>query len=814
MRFQVIRKTLFAGTALGLAAPGGIALAQSEANANSDVEQAVRTLDSVTVTARRRDESSQDIPVVVSAYGKEQLEALNSNSLEDIAELIPGLTVDAGGGAEGSITLRGVTTGGLNSSSDQAISVNIDGVQLSKVSALRTGQYDLDQLEVLKGPQALFFGKNSPGGILSVKTSDPTAALMTQVRAGYEFEAEEKFGELTVSGPLGDTLGGRLFLRASDQSGPYDNLAPGVADANARQFSEIFGRATLRWEPSARFEARFKLAYGETSGGAVGTEQRFGCAAGTGFSGPLEDCEFDRDIIKGDPNPALANLSPLFRSEPEGDSSLLLTSLEMNWQITDALTLTSLTGLYDVEDFNYQNVLPTLQPLFVAGSQEEESSFSQEVRLTSDFDGPVNFMLGGFVDDRSFEENTALLLPAPTPPFPAGASLLFENEHIIDAESYSAFGQVSWDITDTVELSGGLRYTDETKKLSGTGSLSPTGFALILPGSTTAPVVPTGPFLPNPDEVSYDDLSPEVSLAWKPSDDLLIFAAYKEGFKSGGFNSSVNGAATLATVPADRSFREETVEGFEVGLKSDPLPGVRINVAGYRYEYDDIQLSTFDLSGGGLSTRVVNTGKARTQGIEFDGMWLPQSADGLTLTASLAYNGSAYLEDLFFQCNGQQIAGQLAGCDFQISPAGATQVAPGTGNAQNLLDRPLLRAPEWSGAFGASYDAELSNGLNLRLNGSAVYSGSYDTNVRYDTRGQQDSFWRLNAGISLSPTSERWSLELIGRNLTDEIYKIGTGGVVPLGGTIPGVSPGELQGPTGQPRSVLLQLTYRPATNN
>lgn len=808
---KIFRRVLLTGSALALAFPAGQALAQSDTIPNS--QQTKNTIDEVVVTARRRVESSQDVPVVLSAFGKEQLEALSSNSLEDIGELVPGLTVDAGGGAEGSITLRGVTTGGLNSSSDQAISINIDGVQLSKVSALRTGQYDLDQLEVLKGPQALFFGKNSPGGILSVKTSDPTKALLTQVRAGYEFDAEEKFGEFTLSGPLSETLGGRLFLRASDQSGPYDNLAPGVADANARQLTEIFGRATLRWGPSERFDARFKLAYGQTSGGAVGTEQRFGCAPGTGFSGPLEDCEFDRDIIKGDPNPALANLSPLFRSEPEGDSSLLLTSLEMNWQITDALTLTSLTGLYDVEDFNYQNVLPTLQPLFVAGSQEEESSFSQEVRLTSNFDGSINFMLGGFFDDRSFDENTALLLPAPTPPFPAGASLLFENVHIIDGESYSAFGQVSWDITDTVELSGGLRYTNETKELSGTGSLSPTGFAVIPPGSSTAPSVPTGPFMPNPDEVSYDDLSPEVSIAWKPSDNLLVFAAYKEGFKSGGFNSSVNGAATLATIPADRSFREETVDGFEVGLKSDPLPGVRINAAVYQYDYDDIQLSTFDLSGGGISTRVVNTGKARTQGFEVDGIWRPQSVDGLTLTTSLAYNDSAYLEDLFFQCNGQQIAGQQGGCDFQISPTGAAQVAPGTGNAQNLLDRPLLRAPEWSGAFGASYDAELSNGLNLRLNGSAVYSGSYDTNVRYDTRGQQDAFWRLNAGISLSPDSEKWSLDLIGRNLTDEIYKIGTGGVVPLGGTIPGVSPGELQGPTGQPRSVLLQLTYRPSVN-
>jgi len=806
------QRALLAGAAVLALWPTSAALAQGASDEAIQADGAARTLETVTVTARRREERLQDVPVVVSSFGKDQIDAFGAEGFEDISALTPSLVIDESGGAEGLITLRGISTGGLNASSDQAVSINIDGVQFSNATALRFGQYDVEQIDVLKGPQALFFGKNSPGGILSLRTSDPTDTFLFELGGGYEFSAAERFGEAVISGSILQTLGGRLYLRASDEDGPYENVAPGAVRPDAQETSTFFGRATLNWTPDDRFTSRFKLAYGTGEGAPQGIEQRFGCE-GSGLpgpiNGPVDNCQLDEVFVTGDPDPALAALSPLFSAEPEGETRMLLTSLELSVELTDSLTLTSLTGYSDLRYSNYGNTLPTLAPIFVSGFDQDQTSLSQEIRLTSTFEGPVNFMIGAFFDDRSFDIAQALLVPAPAPPFPPGARLLFENDQSVDSDSQSAFGQLLWDVTPTIEISAGARYTSETRTLSGTGALSPGGFGLVLPASFAPPAVPTGAFQPSPDEVSYDNWSPEVSIAWRPHERVTLFAAYKEGFKSGGFNTSVNGSSQLAAIPSDQSFAEETVDGFEVGIKSSPRGNLRLNAAAFSYTYDNLQLSTFDFAGGGISTRVVNTGAAKTEGFELDGIWSPDAIDGLTITGGLSFNDTEYTEDVFFPCNGPQIAGQMAGCDFLTQLGGVIAVAPGSGNAQNLQGLPLLRAPEWSGSLSAAYEGRLTSSLRYRLNGNTSYSGSYQTNNRYDPRAEQDAFWLFNASLGLMGQTDRWSIDLIGRNLTDEIVLTGSGGVVPVGGTVPGVSAGELQGPASRPRSVLLQFSYR-----
>ncbi|MEQ9586676.1 MAG: TonB-dependent receptor [Parvibaculaceae bacterium] len=795
-----------------------LAAAQEAQRGDSDKagEDAVAVFDKVTVTARRRAERLQDVPVVVYAFNKEQLEAFGAGDVEDVAEFTPGLIVDGAGGAGwGSAVLRGISTGELNYSNDQAVSINIDGVQLSNAMGFRYGQYDMEQVEVLKGPQALFFGKNSPAGIIAVKSSDPTDETFVQFRAGYEENAEEVFGEGVVSGPISQTLGGRLVLRASDQKGAYNNLAPGVTYSSKEDYRELFGRLTLVWKPSETLDAKFKLAMADTEGSDQGVQTRFGCDTSGlpgPISGPVETCEVDGNFVQGDPDPRLATLSPFFRSEPSGATDMTLASLEINYDLSDSLTLSSLTGYSDLGIFDYYTLLPILLEGFVSGREQEEEQLSQEFRLTSDYDSKLNFMLGVFLDTRDLTVGRAMRLPAP-PVLPAGSGILFENTHFISADSQSVFGELSWDLTDTIELTGGARYTEETKKLSGVGALTGNGAAIIPPGDFTNPNVPTGPFMPSPDDVSYTNLSPEITLAWRPSRDLTVFGSYREGFKSGGFNSSVTGSATLATVPSDQSFDEETGQGFEIGFKSTPKPNLRINGAAFSFDYEDIQLTTFDLTGGGIATRVVNAAEATTEGFELDAAWQPNSIDGLSLTGSVAYTDARFTSDLYFQCNGVQLAGDMPGCDFLLTPTAANPyvpVAAGTGDIQNLRGRPLLRAPEWAGTLGFAYDAALTDGLRWKLHGSTNYQGSYEANIRYDPRATQDAYWTVNAGIGLYSANDRWAIDLIGRNLTDEIAIIGAGGVLPAGGTVAGVSSGELQGPQSRPRSILLQLTYRP----
>jgi iron complex outermembrane receptor protein len=808
-RALLAASSVLASLSIGMPAFGQ----EDDPSASTPESSEGRVLSTVIVTARKREERLQDVPVVVAAFNKEQLDAFAAGGFEDVAAITPGLIIDEGGGAgQGNITLRGVTTGVLNLSSDQAISINIDGVQLSNADALRFGQFDMEQFELLKGPQALFFGKNSPGGIMSIRTSDPTSESFSQVRVGYEFDADESFGELIVAGPIIPTLGGRLFLRASETKGQLRNLAPGVAYPRVQETQDFFGRLTLAWNPAEAFDARFKLSYGESEGSDQGIEQRFACASTGAISGAIDTCDFDTDIVKGDPDPRLAGVSSTFTAKPSSAVEPFLTSSEMNYDVSDALTLSSVTGYSDIRYANYANLLPVISALFIGGVDQSTTSLSQEIRLTSDFKGPLNFMLGAFVDDRTFETDQGQLVPAP-PVFGAGARLLFANTQKVASNSQSLFAQLQWDVTDTLELSGGARYTQEERTLSGIGALTPGGSAVLPAGSFVRPVVPTGPFLPNPSQVSYDDVSPEVALTWRPSSDLTAFAAYKQGFLSGGFNTSVTGNAAQATVSSDQSYRPQTVDGFEAGIKSTPFPSLRVNASAFRYTYDNIQLSTFDFGGSGtsISTRVVNASKALTQGVEIDAVWEPQGLDGLTLNGGLAYNDSEYVADYFERCNGPQIARQLPGCDFVATRSGAVPVAAGTGGAQNLKGSVLGRAPELTGLAGFSYEAPINDVFLLKLNGSASYSSSYQANAAYDPRAEQDAFWTFNAGVGLRDADDRWAIDLIGRNLTDELYLTGAGGNVPLGGTVPGVSPGEMQGPVSRPRTFLLQLTVRPS---
>jgi iron complex outermembrane receptor protein len=789
--------------ALGVYAPAH-AQAEPEAQKASSTDGA---LEEIIVTARRRDEKLQDVPVVISAFNRQQLEAFAAGGFEDIAALTPGLIIDEGGGAgQGSISLRGVTTGVLNTSSDQAISINIDGVQLSNADALRFGQFDMEQLEVLKGPQALFFGKNSPGGILTVRTSDPTRQVFSAVSGSYESSSHEKVGQATLSGPITTTLAGRLFLRLSDEDGQVRNAAPGVADKRGQRLRDQFARLTLTWRPTDALDTRFKLSYGNSKGGNQNIEQRFGCAATGAVSGPVDDCQFNKTVVKADPDPRLATVHPTFTATPSGRVRPLLTSLEANYRLSENLKLSSITGYSDIRVQNYGNLLPVVAPLFVGGSDQTTRSLSEEVRLTSQFSGPLNFMVGAFIDDRLFKTDSALLVPAP-PFLPAGSRLLFANVQQIDSTAKSAFGQMTWGVSETVELSGGARYTEETRELSGVGSLSPFGFGVLFPGSFTRPVDPTGAFKASPSKISYSDLSPEATIRWRPSSSFMAFAAYKQGFMSGGFNTSVSGNATQATRPSDQTYRPETVEGYEVGIKSTPMPGLRLNLSVFNYVYDDIQLSTFDFSSTSITTRVVNASRARTQGFEVETVWAPQTVSGLTFTGNLAYNDAAYISDYFDKCNGMQLAGKLSGCDYLPTTNGAVRVANGTGSAQNLNGFTMGRAPKWTGSAGFNYDRKINPQIRLTLNGIASYSSSYHANQLYDPRALQSAFWIYNASVGLHAVNNRWSLALVGRNLTDELFKTGVGGNLPLGGP----APGELQGPISRPRSVMLELTVRPS---
>ena len=436
-----------------------------------------------------------------------------------LGDRVPGLVIGdnvASTGANASI--RGIGSSSFNFAIDGAVSVNVDGMQFSHGHVLRQGFFDVQQVEVFKGPQALFFGKNSPAGIISIQTKDPGEETELSGSVGYEFEAEEVRVEAIASGQLSDTLKGRVAVAYTDQEGYFNNIAqptPGLGGVNPkhRSFPEgdtLYARGTLLFEPNDRVTARFKITYEEVDFIGDGAPTNFvGCDPNLD---PFENCKLDNEVANADLDP---NFFPTMSNggEPFHYNEALFSSLEFDIDVSDTLNLVSVTG-YSENDFDFltngayeSGTLDLTSAIFGfpasvlvgADSADMHRYVTQEFRLTSDYKGPVNFVAGGFYEDGKQEYDQRVTIPL------LGVTLV--NFQTIDIETWSAFGQVLWDITDNVELAVGARYIHEERDLS----------------VTIAGV----PQVPDVDELSEDELLPEVTFNWQFKEDYSVFAAYR-----------------------------------------------------------------------------------------------------------------------------------------------------------------------------------------------------------------------------------------------------------------------------------------------
>lgn len=771
-------------------------------NAFAQEGESIATLEEVVVSARKRAESIQDVPVAVSALSSDTLEKYAVATFEDIANLTPELIVGTQSTQTGgSITLRGVGAGTDNPATTQLVSINLDGVQVSQANVLRLGQVDLRQVEVLKGPQALYFGKNSPGGIISLTSNDPTEEFEASFWARYNWEMERKVLGGVVSGAITDNFMARLSVEGATQNGWIENIAepwefagfvsPAPATKDALAQDELFGRLTLLYTNHDNLDVKFKWAYTDLdrdkSGPAHGvqiSECPFGSAqlSGESISGGLvgvsDACKLNDEVVISPADPATAALHPSFGDgTPFLESKQTLASLSLDYDLTDELSLVSVTGYYNLTEDSFDNYSQTDLSLVFATSELENEQVTQEFRLQSNYSGKFNFTLGAFYQDAELNNLIPVAIGSVGGVFAGapGAFMLALPDWTIDTESISVFGQVSYLLTDTLELSVGARWTDEEKELSGTT------FGI--------------PINPDVDKISNDNVSPEVSLKWDWADDHMVYAAYKEGFVSGGFNIT---SLQDSGPGADPSFEPSTVEGFEVGAKGSAFDRrLQYATTVYRYEYVDIQLSTFDADT--LVLRTLNAAESTVQGVEISGNYLFESVPGLVVNFGVAYNDTEY-DSFIASC----YAGQLPteGCNLNFSN--------GQFNSQDLSGEPLVRAPELVGSFGARYEFELTNALGLSMSALASYTDEYQPYQDSDPAAVQDSFWIFDANITLSSLDGHWSLALIGRNLGDELYAISTRprSFGEIGTGTPGGVPADLTSIVSAPRQIMAEFRY------
>lgn len=754
-------------------------------------------LQEIVVTARKREESLQRVPVAVSVIDQSVLENNISDSLTKIGELAPQVSLSQGGSGTGAvITIRGVSSASNDAGLDQSVAIEVDGVPISRGQIISASMYDLEQVQVLQGPQALFFGKNSPAGVISLKSADPTDTFEGYATAGYETEAEERILEGAVSGPLTDTLKARLAFRGSSMDGWIKNVAqpqtdiinplvtdPGAVHGGELPNEDIFGaRLTLLWTPTEDFEANLKLAINDQERNAGNSSSEPFCIGGKTqpvIRGtvpiPGGDCGKNQQTSHGAVAPVYAaNIPYSNNGVPYFDSDFQFGSLTLTKKL-EAYTLTSTTGYYDqtVQQMSVSDWSP--YATIWAASREEYDLFTQELRLASEFDGPLNFMVGAYYEsfDREFFNSADL-----NHVFDAGsqsyAAVMMSADN--DGNYWSVFGQVNWEITEELELAVGARYSDDEKDTTIVDVVENPAFAGILFDEGV------------PLRSGFDDenLSPEVTLSWYPNEDHTFYVAYKTGYKAGGISNPFLPAN--AATPANIQFKPEEAKGFEAGWKASLLDRrLRLDLVAYTYNYQDLQVVSYNSQT--ISFTINNAASADIEGLQGSFEWL--ALEDLTLRGNFGLNNAEYDSYPIAQCYPGQTPAQ--GC---------------VGGVQNLADQDLLRAPDLTYSLGFDYSPSLLAGWDTTLSFQTTHSHSFETATDNSPAGHQDDFWLVNAALRVGPSDGRYDITLLARNLTNEYYMLNSNGWsgASRGATI--VTDQQV-GFFNRPREVILQGTVR-----
>lgn len=374
-------------------------------------------------------------------------------------------------------------------------------------------------------------------------------------------------------------------------------------------------------------------------------------------------------------------------------------------------------------------------------------AFSNETRLASSLDGPFNFLAGIYYQKtkRVFDQYAWINVEDSSQP-PELQYLFFHKNSETRGETISPFAQLTFEPVENLELSGGVRYIHETKDSYFTHPYVNAALLALYPqGVVTV------------SDQTFNNWSPEATISYQATPDILVYGSYKTAYKSGGFSNS--GSQTFLGSDADLSFDPERARGFEIGLKSSLFDKqVRLNIAAFRYKYTNLQIDFFNAETFGFIS--TNAGSARTQGVELQAEFAPRSAPGLRLRGAANYNRARYID-------------YIAPCYTGQKPSeGCTTVAFGT-FGQDLSGRQLAVAPEFTAALGIDYEKEVGRFL-LGLSIDGNYSDRYNSSAFANPLTVQPSFVTLDATLRLGTVDERWQFSVIGRNLTNRFIVTGS----------------------------------------
>ncbi len=731
-------------SASALTSVGFISPALAQTTTATPSEEAT---DVVIVTARRRDEALQDVPISVTSLSAAALEATGAPDITVLQQSAPNATVQVARGSNSTLIafIRGVGQQDPLWGFEPGVGLYVDDVYIARPQGAVLDIFDISRIEVLRGPQGTLYGRNTIGGAIKYVTrklaSEP--ALNARLNLG-------SYGQIDaiVSGstPLSDTfrVGGALARYQRDGYGK--NITTGAEHYNK---DVTAGRVSAEWEPSESLYFRF--AYDKVvddSNAKHGHREAAGAGLTTGAA--ILPNVYDTDAGIGSANSV----------ETSG------WSLTGEWKINDRLTVKSITASREgasnsLIDFDTNQVKALDVPALY-----DDKQFSQEVQLLVSGER-LNGVFGLYYLDAEASGAFDTIVGI--------ANLTIATSGKVDTESFAAYGDFSFDITDALSVSVGGRYTEDSR----TGKVyrqNFTGLGSPLFGNTAAIA---GLLRSNyTNSKDFNDFSPRVSVSYEFSDALTAYAAYSEGFKSGGFDMRGDAVLTPKTVDG---YKPEYVNSYEVGLKGSLFDG-RANFAAavFRAEYEGQQITRQEPTlAAGIASFVDNAGSSTIQGFELEGG--ARFNDNLSMTFGLGYTDAEFNEFRSFTL----VGGVLT--PINLAPTAVFQ-----------------NTPEWNGNVAFKYTRDLGNmgSLDATLSGSyrSEYSMFEFVNPLVD---QLDPVTLVDAGIGWNSEDGVFRLALTGRNLTDERYKVG-------GYSFAGATFGNVQNSFyGPPKTVTLSLSAK-----
>jgi outer membrane receptor protein involved in Fe transport len=754
-------------------------------------------LEEVIVTAEKRETSLQDTAIAVSAFSGDELDRQQITNALDIQMNVPNMLMSKGNFTGANISIRGIGTNAVGSSADSGTGIHLNGVYLNSSRIFEAEFYDTERVEVLRGPQGTLYGRNTTAGVVNVITKKPTEEMEGFVEMQLGNYGTKKFkGAFNM--PLTDTLSTRIAGFSLERDGytknVYDNSYIDDRDMYSIRWTTLW-QATENTdvtlmvhhfnEDDNRMRGQKQACTKDPDGilgclpGSLGYETTNGAATITGSLLGALPIPFPADDYANSVNPKdLRKVNMDFKPTYEADETV--TSLEINHDIGD-LTLTSVTG-YSDSSFNGRDdydksvasevwPIPVTMALpsgyddvtvnYAYGADESSSDphqFSQEFRLASNYDGDVNFLLGGFYltyenENHYYVYNSGLALFGQLTGLP-------ENQHFYDNHTLSyqldtsaVFGELYWSVNEKTDVTLGLRYTDEEKE-------------------STQRTVYLG-FLSNPNVAGggyesfgndWQETTGKANINYHLNEEIMLYATLARSYKSGGFNTLSADSPLLDPVTGDPDlayFEPEFINSLEVGAKTRLLDNtLQANFTAFYYDYEDMQVSKI-IAQSSVNENVDST----IYGLESELLYAPD--ENWTFSWNVAYLNSEVSD---FSSVDPTDPNQMGTTDGILSVFGNNVLAAdgSPGIEADLDGNQLQQSPEWSTTVGVSYNMMLSNGMGLQAGTTYYWQDEYYARNFNTANDVIDSWSVWNASVMLTSADESWYAEAFVKNISDD----------------------------------------------